>query len=345
MTIAALPRVRLAHLPTPLDDAPRLSAALGGPQLLVKRDDMTGLATGGNKARKLEFLLGAAKAAGATVVMSTAGAGSNYLRMLAAGARAVGLRPILFVRGTGDEPIAGNLLINELVGAEMHFIPVRDPWSPEARLLMEAAARRLEDAGERVSVITIQTSDAPLAAVGYVYAAIELYQQLADRGMEASHLFTATSSGITQAGLIVGARLLQWPVQIIGTVSTPDTIDAHRERIAEMVTRTAALLKLSVHVTPDEVHVEYEDATGVEIARAVRHAGQHEGFILDPGSNGRTMFHITQWIARGRLTNRDTAILLHTGGMPGLFGAAAEIGPALRQLREGEGAHGAHRAD
>lgn len=345
MTIAALPRVRLAHLPTPLDDAPRLSAALGGPRLLVKRDDMTGLATGGNKARKLEFLLGAARAAGATVVMSTAGAGSNYLRMLAAGARVAGLRPVLFLRGTGDEAIAGNLLLNELVGAEMHFIPVRDPWSPQARLLMEAEAARRERAGERVAVITIQTTDAPLAAVGYVQAALELYHQLTDRGVMASHLFTATSSGITQAGLIVGARLLQWPVRIVGTVGAPDVVDAHRERIAEMAARTAALLDLSFSITPDEVHVEYESATGEEIARALRYAGEHEGLVLDPGSNGRTMLHLLRWIAQGRLTTQDTAILLHTGGMPGLFGAAGELGPALRQLREGEEVDVAHRAD
>src|SRR4051794_41713914 len=101
MNLAELPRVRLASLPTPLEELDRLSAALGGPRILVKRDDLTGLALGGNKARKLEFLLGAAKAAGATVVMTTAGAGSNYLRMTAAAARKVGMRPILFTRRTG----------------------------------------------------------------------------------------------------------------------------------------------------------------------------------------------------------------------------------------------------
>jgi 1-aminocyclopropane-1-carboxylate deaminase/D-cysteine desulfhydrase-like pyridoxal-dependent ACC family enzyme len=346
MNLAGLPRVRLAHLPTPLDDAPRLSAALGGTRLLIKRDDMTGLALGGNKARKLEFLLGAAKAAGATVVMSTAGAGSNYLRMLAAGARATGLRPVLFLRGTGDEPIEGNLLIDEILGADMRFIAVRDPWSPEARTIMEEEAQRLERAGERVSILTIQTTDAPLAAIGYVNAAIEIYQQLIDRGVEATHLFTATSSGITQAGLVLGARLLHWPLEVVGTVGTADTANAHRVRIADIVERAASLLGVSLHVEPAEIIVEYDPtADRLGLARAMRRVGESEGLILDPASNGRAMFHLMSWVADGRLTARDTVIFLHTGGISGFFSGAEDLGPMLRQLRRNEMTHGTHRHD
>src|SRR5690606_2169103 len=144
MNLARHPRLPLAFLPTPLEALPHLSASLSnqnGPTLWVKRDDMTGLALGGNKARKLEYLLGAAKAEGATVVMTTAGAASNYLRMTAAAARKAGMRPILFMRGTGQEAIQGNLLLNRIVGAEMRFIDVTDPWSPAARIIMEEAAR------------------------------------------------------------------------------------------------------------------------------------------------------------------------------------------------------------
>ena len=256
MTLAHLPRVRLAHLPTPLDDAPQTSRTLHGPRILIKRDDLTGLALGGNKARKLEYLFGAAKAAGATVVLTTAGVNSNYLCMFAAGARRAGLRPRLFLRGTGAEPLQGNLLLDTLVDADLRFIDVTDPWSSEARAIMEEDAQALTRQGERAHVITIQTTEAPLAAAGYVNAALELYQQLADRGLEATYLFTATSSGITQAGLILGARLLQWPVHVVGLAGTPGSAPAHRQRIADIVERGAALLGLAVRCTPDEVLVE-----------------------------------------------------------------------------------------
>jgi 1-aminocyclopropane-1-carboxylate deaminase/D-cysteine desulfhydrase-like pyridoxal-dependent ACC family enzyme len=336
MNLAALPRVRLASLPTPLEEAERLSQALGGPRIFVKRDDMTGLALGGNKARKLEFLLGAAKAAGATAVMTTAGAGSNYLRMTAAGARKCGLRPILFLRGTGKEPLQGNLLLNELVGAEMRFIDVADPWSSEAREIMEAAARDLAGQGERAYVITIQTTHAPLGAIGYANGALELYQQLLDRGAAATHLFVPTGSGVTQAGLILGARLLNWPLQVVGVAGSPGSAAAHRARIADIVERAAALLGQTVRLEPDDVTVVDEYA-GVSYGpptpgalRAMRLAGEQEGLILDPVYSGKNMHAVMDWIGRGRLTARDTVVFLHTGGAPNLFTQAETLAAALR---------------
>lgn len=349
ISVELLPRVQLAHLPTPLDEAERLSAALGGPRLLIKRDDLTGLALGGNKARKLEFLLGAARAAGATVVLTTAGAHSNYLRMTAAGARKAGLRPILFMRGTGHEAVQGNLLLNEIVGAEMRFIQVRDPWSPQGREIMEAAARELEAQGERPFVITLQTTHAPLAAIGYVAAAGELHGQLRDRGVEATHIFTSTGSGVTQAGLILGVRLLDWPVRVVGIAGAPGTADAHRGRVAEIVGRAAQLLDVPVRLSPDEVLVEdgyagegYGAATP-GVVRAIRLAGKCEGLILDPVYTGKTLHGLIDWIERGRLTAADTAVFLHTGGAPNLFMQAEGLGPALREAAGARRGHGAHR--
>ena len=339
MSLARLPRLRLAHLPTPLETAARLGQALGGPPLLVKRDDLTGLALGGNKARKLEFLLGAAQAAGATVVMTTAGVASNYLRMTAAGARRAGLRPILFARGTGQEPLQGNRLLNEIVGAETRFIQVSDPWSPEAPAIMAVAARELEQQGERVFVITVQTTHAPLAAVGYVVAALELYQQLLDQGRLASHLFLPTSSGVTQAGLIVGARLLRWPLQVVGIATSPGTAAAHRRRVAEIAERTAHLLDLPLRLNADEVIVD-DDQAGAGYGRltpaatqAIRLAGETEGLILDPIYSGKALAGLRDWIARGRLAGADAAIFLHTGGAPNLFAQADVLGDALRRER------------
>lgn len=340
MNLASHPRVPLTFLPTPLESLPRLSATLGGPTLWVKRDDMTGLALGGNKARKLEYLLGAAKAEGATVVMTTAGAASNYLRMTAAAARKAGMRPVLFMRGTGQEPIQGNLLLNRIVNAEMHFIDVTDPWSPEARQIMEVAAAELERQGERVYVMAIQNTHAPLAALGYVNATLELYQQMLSQGTQATHIFMPTGSGVTQAGLILGAKLLHWPLQVVGIAGAPNTADGHRQRIAEMVVEAGHLLDVEVSVSPDEIIVEDRFA-GVSygaategVVQAIRLCGEQEGLLLDPVYSGKAMHGLLSWIEEGKLSQSDQVVFLHTGGAPNLFTQADRLAEGLAQLDE-----------
>jgi D-cysteine desulfhydrase family pyridoxal phosphate-dependent enzyme len=338
MNLANHPRLPLTFLPTPLEALTRLSATLAGPTLWVKRDDMTGLALGGNKARKLEYLLGAAKVEGATVVMTTAGAASNYLRMTAAAARKAGMRPILFMRGTGQEPVQGNLLLNRIVGAETRFISVTDPWSPEARIIMDAAAAELERQGERVYVMAIQNTHAPLAALGYVNATLELYQQLLQQGAQATHIFTPTGSGVTQAGLILGAKLLHWPLKVVGMAGAPNTAEGHRRRIAEMVVAAGNLLDVDVEIAPDEVIVEdrfagvsYGKATE-GVVQAIRLCGEQEGLLLDPVYSGKAMHGLLSWIAEGKLTPQDQVVFLHTGGAPNLFTQAESLAEGLAAL-------------
>lgn len=350
MNLANHPRVPLAFLPTPVEALTRLSATLGGPTLWVKRDDMTGLALGGNKARKLEYLLGAAKAEGATVVMTTAGAASNYLRMTAAGARKAGMHPILFMRGTGHEPVQGNILLNRIVGAEMHFIPVTDPWSSEAREIMDDAAAELTARGERVYVMAIQNTHAPLAALGYVNAALELYQQLLHLGVQATHIVTPTGSGVTQAGLMLGAKLLHWPLQVIGMAGAPNTADGHRQRIAEMIEAAGKLLNVDVSISPEEVIVEdrfagvsYGKATA-GVMRAIRLCGETEGLLLDPVYSGKAMHGLLSWIAEGKLTTRDQVVFLHTGGAPNLFTQADTLAAGLAEYDAAYDAHHDHTA-
>ncbi len=332
MNLHLHPRLPLAHLPTPLEPLPRLSAALGGPSLWVKRDDCTGLALGGNKARKAEYLLGAAQAAGATVILTTAGVHSNYLRMMAAGARKAGMRAVLFMRGSGSEAVQGNLLLNRITQAEMRFIDIADPWSPATRALMDEAAAELATQGERPYVIAVQNSHAPLAALGYVNAALELYQQTLAHNCPANLLITPCGSGVTQAGLILGAALLHWPLRVVGFASTPDTADAHRRRIGEIIAATAALLQVDVRVPEDAIEVVDEFAGpgyGVVTpgaARAMRLCGEQEGLILDPVYNGKAMHGCLTWIEQGRLRSDDTVIFLHTGGAPNVFSHATELG-------------------
>lgn len=339
MQLSRIPRLRLAFLPTPLAEMPHLSRLLNGPQLLIKRDDMTGLALGGNKARKLEYLLGAAQAAGATAVLTTAGVYSNYLRMTAAGARKAGMRPILFMRGTGQEAVQGNVLLNEILGAELRFIDITDPWSPAGQAIMEDAARELAAQGESPFVITVQTTHAPLAALGYVRAALELYQQTLERDITVDWIVCPTGSGVTQAGLILGAKLLQWPVRIVGIAGAPGTAAAHRERIPDIIDRAAHLLGVAVQVTDEEVIVD-DDYAGAGygqatpgVVRAIRLLGETEGLILDPVYSGKTMHGLLEWVAQGRLARPDTVVFLHTGGAPNLFTQAETLGQALRQER------------
>ena len=343
MNLASHPRLPLAFLPTPLEPLSRLgdklrATGLAVPTLWVKRDDMTGLALGGNKARKLEYLLGAAKAKGATVVMTTAGAASNYLRMTAAAARKAGMRPILFMRGSGQEPIQGNLLLNRIVGAEMRFIDVTDPWSSEAREIMHDAAEELEAQGERVYVMAIQDTHAPLAALGYVNAALELYQQLLQSGVQATHIFAPTGSGVTQAGLILGAQLLHWPLQVVGIAGAPNTAEGHRRRIASMVQDAGKLLNVDVNLSPDEVIVEerfagesYGKATA-GVVEAIRLCGEQEGLLLDPVYSGKAMHGLLTWLAEGKLTAQDHVVFLHTGGAPNLFTQAESLAAGLAKL-------------
>lgn len=335
MNLHLHPRLPLAHLPTPFEPLPRLSATLGGPTLWVKRDDCTGLALGGNKARKAEYLLGAAQAENATVILTTAGVHSNYLRMMAAGARKAGMRAILFMRGSGQEAVQGNVLLNQITQAECRFIDIADPWSPATRALMDDAAAALTAAGERPYVIAVQNTHAPLAALGYVNATLELYQQTLAHGCPANVLITPCGSGVTQAGLILGAHLLHWPLRVIGFASTPGTANAHRSRIAEIIAATAALLQLDVTV-PDSAIEVVDDFAGPGYGvvtpggtAAMRLCGEQEGLILDPVYNGKAMHGCMTWIEQGRLTAADTIIFLHTGGAPNVFSHADELGDLL----------------
>jgi 1-aminocyclopropane-1-carboxylate deaminase/D-cysteine desulfhydrase-like pyridoxal-dependent ACC family enzyme len=244
--------------------------------------------------------------------------------------------------------IQGNLLLDEIVGAELRFIDVQDPWSPEGREIMEAAAAELERQGETPYVVTVQTVHAPLAAIGYVVAAFELYQQLLDRQIDVRYLFTPSGSGVTHAGLILGAKLLHWPVQVVGVSPSPLVVDVHRQRIAEIVERAAHLLGVTVPISLEDVIVEggyagaaYGEPTDGAV-RAIRVTGESEGLILDPVYSGKAMHALFDWAEQGRLPSDGAVVFLHTGGAPNLFRQAEVIGAAVRRTREEEAARVAY---
>jgi L-cysteate sulfo-lyase len=326
MSIGAQPRVRLATLPTPLQDAPRLRQALGGPErcprILIKRDDLTGLAFGGNKARKLEFLVADALEQRSTVLITTGAVQSNHARMTAAAARLVGMRSALVLRAEDDHPeVQGNLLLDRLLDADVHLLlPDSAKTADEA---MEEVAERLESEGERPYIIPGGGSNA-VGALGYAAATLELVGQLFEMGEAPKRLYFASGSRGTQAGLVLGAKLYNAPHQVYGVAVSPGTGE-RSTRAADIVQQAATLLGRHVDVNDaDFIHDEgYSGrAYGVPTEgclEAISLLARHEAIFLDPVYSGKAMAGLIDHIRQGRFAPDDSIVFLHTGGTPALF--------------------------
>lgn len=310
----SLARLPLAQLPTPLEAMPRLSAALGGPQLWVKRDDQTGLGLGGNKTRKLETLCAAALAAGADTLITAGAIQSNHCRQTAAAAARLGLACSLVL--AGDPPVrpSGNLLLDGLFGAEIVWTSFAE--RPAA---LQATEAELRARGKHPYLIPYGGSS-PLGAAAYAYALEELLAQ----GAPPDWIVFASSSGGTQAGLIAGARLLGYPGRILG-ISVDEPAVELQAKVAALVTDTAELLGQPVSLTPEEVLVnaDYLGAgyavMGEAEAEAIRLFARHEGLLVDPVYTGRAAAGLIDLIHRGHFTKDETVLFWHTGGAPALF--------------------------
>lgn len=331
MDIARFPRIRLGHLPTPLEPMENLSRALGGPRLWIKRDDCTGLSTGGNKTRKLEFLMAEALAHRADIVITQGATQSNHARQTAAAAVRLGMRcHILLEDRTGrtdpDYTDNGNVLLDHLHGATVE----RRAGGSDMQAEMEAVAARLRDAGQRPYVIPGGGSN-PLGAVGYANAALELVTQAADRGLRIDHLVHATGSAGTQAGLVVGLQALNSPISLLGI-----GVRAPRERQEAMVhdlgRRTWDLLGLRGEL-PREAVVANCDYVGggygvptPGMVEAVTLLAQTEGLLLDPVYTGKGMAGLIDLVRKGRFRQDENVVFLHTGGSVALFGYPSTFG-------------------
>ena len=319
-----LPRVRLACLPTPLHEMPRLSRALGGPRLLIKRDDQTGLALGGNKTRKLEFSLGEARRQGADTLVTLGAVQSNHARQTAAAAAAHGLRCVLVLRGDPPPVPNGNLLLDHLLGARVVFTGARDREVVARELVAAETA-----AGHRPYFIPVGASD-EIGAAGYVAALEELQGQLDDSGVHPDRLVLASSSFGTQAGLCVGAKALGFSAQIAAVA-----IDSPRAEVqagvAAIATPLAARLGLEVSVSPEEIiaHDGYLGAgyaiMGQPEREAIALVARHEGILLDPVYTGRAMAGLIDLIRGREFGAGETIVFWHTGGSPALFAYAEEL--------------------
>jgi L-cysteate sulfo-lyase len=321
MPYEPLPRHSLGFFPTPLVKLLRLTERLGGPCLFMKRDDQTGLGLGGNKVRKLEFLVGEALAQGCDTLITGGAAQSNHCRQTAAAAAACGLACHLVLGGEAPSVPEGNLLLDRLFGAVIH-------WTGEFRKgekIPEIAAS-LRSAGRKPYVVPYGGSNTT-GATGFVEAARELTQQLAQLGESITHVVFASSSGGTQAGLTVGKSLFGLDSELIGiSIDKGASGDVpFAERVQGLANATAERLGVSSRFSASDLNIRdgyLGDGYGVvgELERrAIRMLAQTEGILLDPVYTGRAMGGLIDMIERGELSREHSVLFWHTGGTPALF--------------------------
>ncbi|NIS62278.1 MAG: pyridoxal-phosphate dependent enzyme, partial [Proteobacteria bacterium] len=260
MKLSTLPRIRLANLPTPLQELPNLSRTLKGPRIFVKRDDMTGLAFGGNKTRKLEYLMQDALADKADYIVTGAGFHSNWCTQTAAAARRLGMKIVLIKIGPKEgydvEDYDGNHLLHFLQGAEMKVV------KPEkAQKVEQETMEQLKAAGHRPYLLTA-TGSTPRGVAGYINAMLELLQQSVELGINIDYLVHATGSGGTQSGLIIGAKAFNTSVKVIGSTTGWRSKDQQIEHVSNLIEESLKFLQLDLGITKEDIIVYDQYAGG-----------------------------------------------------------------------------------
>lgn len=325
MNIARFPRVRLGHLPTPLEPMPNLSKLLGGPNLYIKRDDCTGLSSGGNKTRKLEFLMADALKHGADTVITQGAIQSNHARQTAAAAAKLGMKcQILLENRTGSNSLdylgSGNVLLDHLHGA-----PTRSfPGGTDMNAAMETVASEVRAKGGKPYIIVGGGSNA-IGALGYVNCAMELIGQANDMGLHIDRLVHATGSAGTQAGLVAGLEGTRSGVPVLGIgVRAPKPLQ--EENVFKLACATADLLGISGAVSRASVMANTDyvgEGYGLPTAgmiEAINLLARQEGILLDPVYSGKGMAGLIDLIRKGHFKAGENIVFLHTGGSVGLFG-------------------------
>jgi L-cysteate sulfo-lyase len=324
MHLARFPRVKLAHLPTPLEPMPSLSRALGGPNLWIKRDDCTGLGTGGNKTRKLEFLAGEALAQGADTLLTQGAVQTNHGRQTAAAAARLGLRCVILLehRVQTDDPDYlknGNVLLDRLFGAELRELP----GGSDMNAALEPVAEEIRRGGGRAYVIPGGGSN-EVGALGYAACALELVAQANEIGLKVDHLVHATGSAGTQAGLVAGLEAMHAGIPVLGIgVRAPKerqeaNVHALACRVAERLGVAGGVERARVVANCDYVGEGYGIPTPAMV-EAVQLFARHEGILLDPVYTGKGAAGLIDLVRRGFFAQGSNVVFLHTGGSAGLF--------------------------
>ncbi len=307
-------RLRFAHLPTPVEPLPVLSSRLGGPKIITKRDDQTGLAFGGNKTRKLEYLLFDAQAAGADTLITAGAVQSNHCRQTAAAATRFGMCCALVLFGDLPQPPDANHLLFHLLGADLIFTE-RELVSQR----LEEVKESLLSAGREPYLIPYGGSN-PIGALGYANAMLEL----AEQNVHPDWIVFPSSSAGTQAGMLVGAHLTGFKGNILG-ISVDEQADVLQSRVADLATQTAALLGEKTKFLTSDVLVS--DAyigggyavMGAAEVEAIRLFAKTEALLVDPVYTGRAAAGLIDLVRQGYFSADDTVLFWHTGGGPALF--------------------------
>ncbi len=326
-----LPRVRMAHLPTPLEEMPRLSAALKGPggakgpRILVKREDMTGLAYGGNKARHYEFEMAHVRDEGYDTLINIMDYHSNNARMTAAAANKMGMRYVLVLKNAKGRPVQGNLLIDKLLGAELHLLDERE--SESAHDYAAGIQKRLEKEGRKVCLLQDHLEPRIWGMVAFVGAGLELQEQLEALGIKKAHFFGV--AGRSFCGLILTAKNLGLDWTFTGVTVTYDPpldpyIFQHDQDIKKLLDVPVTFSKKDMAVLDGYVGEGYGIMTPA-VAEAIHLAAQTDAIITDPNYTGTVMAALIDQIRKGNVKSDETVVFLHTGGLPAVFTFAEEL--------------------
>ena len=329
MLLAEFPRVNLAHLPTPLEHLPRLSAELGGPQIYVKRDDCTGLATGGNKTRKLEFAMADALQQGADTIVTVGAVQSNHVRQTAAAACKLGLGCEVLLEHRVQDPTeyysqSGNVLLDRIFGANLREYP----GGTDFDRAMDEVAAEVAASGGKPYLIPGGASN-PVGALGYVNCAIELLQQIEERGLNVGHIVTATGSAGTQAGFVVGLKAMDSHIPLLG-VGVNEPREEQEQKVYELALATAEYIGRPGVVAREDIVANCDyvgEGYGIRtegMNEAVLMLARLEGLLLDPVYSGKALAGMIDLIRRDSLGD-DDIVFLHTGGAAALFAYADQL--------------------
>ncbi|MGD0141893.1 MAG: D-cysteine desulfhydrase [Rhizomicrobium sp.] len=325
MHLSRFPRVKLAHLPTPLEPMVRLTKHLGGPHLWIKRDDCTGLSTGGNKTRKLEFLMGDALRQGADTVVTQGATQSNHARQTAAAAAKLGLEcHILLEDRTGftarEYAQNGNVLLDHLHGAHISKRPAGADMNGE----METVAASLRAKGRKPYIIPGGGSN-PTGALGYANCALELVAQANEMNLRIDHIVQATGSTGTQAGFVAGLCAINAHIPVLG-ISVRAPKQKQEDAVFSLAAKTAELIGAPGTVTREDIAANSDyvgQGYGIPtegMVEAVTLLAQQEGILLDPVYTGKAMAGLIDLVRKGQFEKDSNVVFLHTGGSAGLFG-------------------------
>jgi D-cysteine desulfhydrase len=327
MNYKNLPKQSLGFFPTPLVELSKLSKALGGPKIYMKRDDNTGLALGGNKTRKLEYIIGDALARGADTIITAGATQSNHCRQTAAAAASLQLECHLVLGGEKPDVVNGNLLLDQIFGCHIHWAGINRKGEDIPKIV-----EQLKQAGKKPYVVPYGGSN-ELGALAFVDALQELELQAQGMSTSFTHIVFASSSGGTQAGLMLGKKILNSSYQIIGINIDKGEADkvSFDQYIVSLANSTATFIGVN-HKFLEEDLILNADYVGEGYGvigslenEAISLTAQTEGILLDPVYTGRAMGGLFDMIRTGKLSKKDNVLFWHTGGAPALFAYSNSI--------------------